>query len=69
MERAAKIYLGAVLVFLYLPIAVMILVWITSPNYIELLWTHPMGQMMLVGCVTWMTMGVLVMRKMINFDF
>lgn len=52
-----------------LPIAVMILVWITSPNYIELLWTHPMGQMMLVGCVTWMTMGVLVMRKMINFDF
>jgi tight adherence protein B len=52
-----------------LPIAVMLLVYITSPNYIELLWTHPMGQMMLLGSATWMTMGVLVMKKMINFDF
>ena len=33
-----------------LPIAVMILVYITSPQYIELLWTHPMGRMMLAGC-------------------
>jgi tight adherence protein B len=52
-----------------LPFAVMILVYITSPDYIELLWTHPMGRMMLVCCVAWMTIGVLVMRKMINFDF
>jgi tight adherence protein B len=52
-----------------LPIAVMILVYITSPSYIELLWTHPLGQMMLMACLTWMTMGVLVMKKMINFDF
>lgn len=52
-----------------LPIAVMILVYITSPNYIELLWTHPMGRMMLLACVFWMSMGVIVMRKMINFDF
>jgi tight adherence protein B len=52
-----------------LPFAVMMLVYITSPDYIELLWTHPMGRMMLVGCAAWMTIGVLVMRKMINFDF
>ncbi len=52
-----------------LPVAVMILVWLTSPNYIELLWTHPTGRFMLAGCVVWMAMGVLVMRKMINFDF
>jgi tight adherence protein B len=52
-----------------LPVAVMILVYITSPSYIELLWTHPMGRMMLVACATWMLMGTLVMRKMINFDF
>ncbi|HVG50417.1 MAG TPA: type II secretion system F family protein [Xanthobacteraceae bacterium] len=52
-----------------LPVAVMGLVYITSPNYIELLWTHQMGRMMLAGCAVWMTMGVLVMRKMINFDF
>ena len=52
-----------------LPVAVMTLVYITSPDYIELLWTHPMGRLMLVACAFWMSMGVLVMRKMINFDF
>jgi tight adherence protein B len=52
-----------------LPPGVMFLVWVTSPQYIELLWTEPMGRMMLAGCATWMSMGVLVMRKMINFDF
>lgn len=52
-----------------LPIAVMFLVWITSPDYISLLWTHPMGQMMMAGCAMWMFMGCMVMKKMINFDF
>jgi tight adherence protein B len=52
-----------------LPIAVMILIYITSPDYIQLLWTHPTGRTMLVGCAMWMSIGVLVMRKMINFDF
>jgi tight adherence protein B len=52
-----------------LPVSVMGLVYITSPNYIELLWTTPMGRMMLAASVMWMAMGVLVMRKMINFDF
>ena len=31
--------------------------------------THPTGQLMLVGCAIWMTIGILVMKKMINFDF
>lgn len=52
-----------------LPPAVMALVWITSPTYIELLWTHPTGQLMMLGSVAWMSMGVMVMKKMINFDF
>ena len=52
-----------------LPPAVMVLVWITSPTYIELLWTHPTGQLMMLGSVMWMSMGIMVMRKMINFDF
>jgi len=52
-----------------LPIAVMLLVYLTSPNYIELLWTHPTGHLMLFGSGVWMSMGILVMRKMINFDF
>ncbi|HUL89344.1 MAG TPA: type II secretion system F family protein [Pseudolabrys sp.] len=52
-----------------LPIAVMILVYITSPNYITLLFTNSMGHIMLAGSAVWMTIGVLVMKKMINFDF
>jgi tight adherence protein B len=52
-----------------LPPVVMALVWITTPDYISLLWTTPMGQFMLVACACWMTIGILVMKKMINFDF
>jgi len=28
-----------------------------------------MGRLMLAGSAVWMTMGILVMKKMINFDF
>jgi len=52
-----------------LPPVVMALVWITTPDYISLLWSHPTGQFMLVACVCWMAIGVMVMKKMINFDF
>ncbi|KWV44748.1 pilus assembly protein [Bradyrhizobium macuxiense] len=52
-----------------LPPIVMLLVFITTPDYIALLWTNPTGQLMLVFCAIWMTIGVLVMKKMINFDF
>jgi tight adherence protein B len=52
-----------------LPIVVMSLVWFTSPSYIDLLWTEQMGRIMLACCGVWMFIGVMVMRKMINFDF
>ncbi|HSV23830.1 MAG TPA: type II secretion system F family protein [Xanthobacteraceae bacterium] len=52
-----------------LPIAVMAVVYLTSPDYITLLWTNRMGQMMLAGSAVWMSIGIFVMKKMINFDF
>jgi tight adherence protein B len=52
-----------------LPVAVGALVWLTSPEYIELLWMTDLGRMMLVGCAMWMSVGVFVMKQMINFDF
>jgi tight adherence protein B len=52
-----------------LPIAVMTLVYLTSPQYISLLFTTSMGNMMLAASAIWMAMGVMVMKKMINFDF
>jgi tight adherence protein B len=52
-----------------LPPIVMLLVYLSTPDYISLLWTHQTGQLMLVACVVWMSLGILVMKKMINFDF
>jgi tight adherence protein B len=52
-----------------LPLAVMMLVYITSPQYISLLWTEPFGRMMLAASAVWMSCGIFVMRRMINFDF
>ena len=52
-----------------LPPAVMLLVWLSTPDYIALLWTEQIGQFMLVCCLGWMGIGIMVMKKMINFDF
>ncbi len=52
-----------------LPPAVMFFVYISTPQYISLLWTTDMGRLLLAVCLFWMFTGVMVMRKMINFDF
>lgn len=50
-----------------LPLVVMGGVWVSSPDYISLLFTHPTGHMILGGSALVMLTGVLVMRWMINF--
>jgi tight adherence protein B len=52
-----------------LPVCVGGLVYLTSPDYIETLWITDLGRIMMAGCVIWMSLGVFVMKKMINFDF
>jgi len=52
-----------------LPLIVMLLVFITTPTYIALLWQDRLGQIMLAGSGLWMLTGILVMKKMINFKF
>lgn len=52
-----------------LPLIVMGLVYLTSPGYIMLLFTTDGGNMILGVSGFWMFLGVMVMRKMINFDF
>ena len=52
-----------------LPIVVMVVVYLTSPDYITLLWTERLGQIMLAGSAVWMSIGIFVMKKMIAFDF
>jgi tight adherence protein B len=50
-----------------LPPAVMGIVYVTTPAYISLLFTERTGNLLLAGCVCWMSVGIFVMRKMINF--
>lgn len=52
-----------------LPFAVGFLVWLTSPHYIELLWTTSVGHVVMLGCLFWMGIGIAVIKKMISFDF
>ncbi len=52
-----------------LPIIVTILIYITTPAYITLLFTEQTGNLILLGSGIWMFIGVMVMRQMINFDF
>lgn len=52
-----------------LPILVMGAVYMSNPGYIMMLFDERLGNMMLAGSAFWMLCGVLVMRKMINFDY
>jgi len=51
-----------------LPFIVALLVYLTSPHYIMILFTDPRGHMILGVSAVWMSIGILVMRNMINFD-
>jgi len=52
-----------------LPPAVMILVTMTTPAYMMVLFTDPRGQFMLFVAAAMMGLGVFVMKKMIAFKF
>lgn len=51
-----------------LPFIVALLVYMTSPNYIMILFTDPRGHLILGASGVWMSIGILVMRNMIQFD-
>ena len=52
-----------------LPFFVAGAVYLTSPDYLQPLFTEPMGNLLLGACAIWMFCGIMIMRKMINFDF
>ena len=51
-----------------LPFIVTLLVYLSSPGYIMILFTSTTGHMLLAGGLMWMSIGIMVMKKMINFD-
>ncbi len=52
-----------------LPPLVMVTLTILTPEYTSMLWTEQLGKMMLMASGVWMLTGILVMRKMIAFDY
>lgn len=64
MEAKASAYIiGA------LPFVVAALVYLTSPDYIMILFTTSSGNFVLACAGTWMSIGIMIMKKMINFKF
>lgn len=50
-----------------LPCVVVGALYLLNREYISLLWTTPTGKMLSYGAITWMCIGILMMRQMINF--
>jgi tight adherence protein B len=52
-----------------LPPGVTAMIYMSTPEYIDKLFSTDIGNIMLIGCVLWMATGVAVMKKMISFKF
>jgi tight adherence protein B len=52
-----------------LPFIVGVLVYLTTPDYISLLFTNTTGNIIILVAAVWMSIGIFVMKQMINFDF
>ncbi len=61
--KASAMIIGA------LPIIVMALVYFTRPDYIMILFTDPVGNLILLGAAVMMSMGIFIMHRMVNFKF
>ncbi len=51
-----------------LPFVIMGAMLVLNPNYLNPLFQTSTGNMLIIGSGVWMTIGILVMRKMINFE-
>jgi len=61
--KASAMIIGA------LPVLVMMMVYFTRPQYIMILFSDPMGNLILIASAIMMVLGTFVMHKMINFKF
>src|SRR5271155_5174116 len=61
--KASAIIIGAV------PFVVTGLLYLSSPKYISLLWETQHGRIIAAIAIFWMSIGVVMMKKMISFDF
>ena len=60
---------ASAMVLASLPPMVMFMLYLSATDYIAALFDTRTGNFALLACLIWMLMGVLVMRKMVNFKF
>ncbi|MBA2126644.1 secretion system protein F [Hyphomicrobium methylovorum] len=60
---------ASAMVLASLPPGVMFMVFVTTPDYIMPLFTTTTGNFLLAAGAMWMSFGILIMKKMINFKF
>ena len=60
--KASAVIIGA------LPFIVSLLVYLTSPDYLMILFTDQRGHLILGCSAVWMSIGIFIMRNMINFE-
>jgi tight adherence protein B len=60
--KSSAIIIGA------LPFFMVGAMYLMSPDYVMLLFTEKVGNIALAFCAVWMTIGMLTMKKMINFE-
>ncbi|MBB5576734.1 MULTISPECIES: type II secretion system F family protein [Rhizobium] len=60
--KASAVIIGS------LPFIVATLVYLTSPQYMIILFTDPRGHLILGGAGIWMSVGIYIMRNMVNFE-
>lgn len=60
--KASAVIIGS------LPFIVATLVYLTSPQYMMVLFTDPRGHLIMGFSAVWMSIGIFVMRKMVSFD-
>jgi tight adherence protein B len=61
--KASAVIIGIV------PFMVTFLLYLSAPNYISLLWTTTHGKVITAIALSWMSIGMAMMKKMIAFDF
>ena len=50
-----------------MPFLISLMIYLIDPGYISLLWTDSLGKKILYGGLTWMSIGIFIMKKMISF--
>lgn len=48
--------------------ALLLILWIISPGYIDLMFTHPTGHMMLMAGAVFQVLGIVVIKRLVKMD-